>query len=154
MRNSQHFDEMDKIILDILKKDARTPFLEIARKCNVSGAAIHQRVNRLTKNGLITKPQYLLNPDSLGYSTCAFMGIYLESANMYKSAIEELRKIPEITESYYTTGNYSIFVKIYSKTNNHLKEVMTEQIQSLPGIIRTETFIVLEENFKRQLPVD
>lgn len=146
-------DELDEKILRLITKNARIPFLEVARECGVSGAAIHQRVQRLLNLGVVSGSEFIVNPAKLGYNTCAYMGLFLEKAKYHKQVVEELRKIPEIVECHYTTGSYAIFVKIQTKTNNHLKRIIDEELQEVEGIARTETFISLEMEFKRQVPV-
>jgi Lrp/AsnC family transcriptional regulator for asnA, asnC and gidA len=146
-------DNLDKKILSIIQGNARIPFLEVARECGVSGAAIHQRVQKLIKIGVITGSEFIVDPKKLGFNTCAYIGIYLEKAGLYKEVVAQLRDIPEITQCDYTTGNYSIFVKVYTRDNAHLKEILADKIQTIRGISRTETFICLEESFIRQLPV-
>jgi len=153
MENFQ-IDSLDKKILAIIKKNARTPFLEVGRACEVSGAAVHQRVQRLIKEGVIVGAEFILDPKKVGYLTCAYIGVFLEKASLYKDVAKQLEQIPEIVECHYTTGNYSIFIKIYAKNNEHLRNILTEQLQSIQGIARTETFISLEESFRRQLPVE
>jgi Lrp/AsnC family transcriptional regulator, regulator for asnA, asnC and gidA len=150
---SFQIDELDRKILAIIKKNARTPFLEVGNACNVSGATIHQRVQRLIKEGVITSAEFVLNPIKMGYHTCAYMGIFLDKPSLFKDVVRQLEAIPEIVECYYTTGNWSIFVKIFAKNNDHLRLILSENLQSIAGITRTETFISLEESFRRQLSV-
>jgi Lrp/AsnC family transcriptional regulator, regulator for asnA, asnC and gidA len=154
MSHNLQIDNLDKKILTMISKNARTPFLEIARECDVSGAAIHQRIQRLMKIGVITGSEFIISPQKVGYSTCAYMGIFLEKASLYQTVVKQLAQIPEIVECHYTTGTYSIFIKIYAKDNNHLKQVINDRLQSIEGISRTETFISLEESIKRQVPLD
>ena len=146
-------DSLDIKILSILMKNARIPFLEVARDCGVSGAAIHQRVQRLTRLGIISGSQFIVQPKKLGYSTCAYIGIFLENASLFNDVSEKLLRIPEITQCHYTTGQYSMFVKVYTKDNEHLKEILSNKIQAINGISRTETFISLDVLINRQLPV-
>jgi len=146
-------DNLDRKILNIFTKNARIPYLEVARECNVSGAAVHQRVQRLVKNGIIKGSEFIVDPALVGFRTCAFIGIFFEQAGHYKEVVKRLNKIPEIIECHYTTGNYSLFIKIYCKDNDHLRSILTEKIQSIDGISRTETLISLEESIKRQIPV-
>jgi Lrp/AsnC family transcriptional regulator for asnA, asnC and gidA len=153
MLENLHIDSLDRKILSIISKNARTPFLEVARECNVSGAAIHQRIQRLIKMGIITGSEFTITPKKIGYSTCAYIGIYLEKASMYGEVVKQLEQIPQIVECHYTTGNYSIFIKVYTKDNDDLRKILAEKLQAIQGITSTETFISLEENFKRQLPV-
>jgi Lrp/AsnC family transcriptional regulator for asnA, asnC and gidA len=154
MMENYQIDNLDRKILAIIKKNARTPFLEVGRACDVSGAAVHQRVQRLIKEGIITSSEFILDPQKVGYHTCAYIGIFLEKASLYKDVAKQLERVPEIVECHYTTGNYSIFIKIYAKTNEHLRNILTDNLQTIAGISRTETFISLEESFKRQLPVE
>lgn len=148
-------DALDRKILDFMKKDARMPYLEIARHCKVSGAAIHQRIQKLKESGVISGSQVLLNPKGLGYMTCAFIGIQvnLTSTSTHDEVFKKIRQIPEIVECHHISGKYSLLIKIYTQNNEHLKKIIVEQIQSIPEISFTETFISLEEGFDRQLPV-
>lgn len=148
-----HIDSLDKKILSILTSNARIPFLEVARECNVSGAAIHQRVQRLSKLGIISGSQFNIDPKKLGYHTCAYVGIFLDNAAMFHNVSKSLIAIPEIVQCHYTTGQYSMFVKVYTRDNEHLRKVLADKIQAIPGIMRTETFISLEVLVDRQLPI-
>jgi len=149
-------DSLDKRILSFLTRDARIPFLEIARKCNVSGAAIHQRVNQMLSNRIVSGSQFNVDPAGLGYGTCAFVGLVINLASLqtHEKVFKKISEVPEITECHHVTGKYSLFVKIYAKSNEHLRKLITDKIQAIPEITNTETFISLEVGFQRQLPVD
>lgn len=146
-------DGIDKIILNHLIKDARTPILKIARDVGISGAAIHQRLRKLEKSGLLAGSKFILNPKILGYKTLAFVGIFLDNSTKYKEAIKRLKEIEEVTESHYTTGNYGIFIKILCKDNAHLMKVLNQKIQKISGVARTETFISLDQQIDRQIKI-
>ena len=146
-------DDLDRKILKLITTNARIPFLEVARECGVSGAAIHQRVQRLLNLGVVTGSEFIVSPQKLGYNTCAYMGIYLEKASYDRKVVKQLREIPEIVECHHTTGQYAIFIKIQTKTNKHLKKIIDTDLQAIDGISRTETFISLEQEFKRQIPI-
>ncbi|NWJ51081.1 MAG: Lrp/AsnC ligand binding domain-containing protein [Bacteroidetes bacterium] len=150
-----HLDSLDKKILEFLTADARMPFLEVARKCKVSGAAIHQRVQKMTEAGVIKNTQVMLSTKGLGYLTCAFIGIQinLTTTRTHEQVFEKIRQIPEITECHHITGKYSLLIKIYTRNNEHLKQVLVEKIQSIPEITFTETFLSLEEGFSRQVKI-
>jgi Lrp/AsnC family transcriptional regulator for asnA, asnC and gidA len=153
MDDSLQIDSLDKKILEMITKNARIAYLEVARECNVSGAAIHQRVQKLNRMGVITGSKFTIEPKKIGYKTCAYMGIFLEQASLYKDVLKELKKIPEITQCHFTTGNYSVFIKIFARDNEHLKSILSDKIQLISGIARTETFISLEEGFNRSIPI-
>lgn len=146
-------DGIDKIIIKRLVKDARTPILSIAREVGISGAAIHQRLKKLEKSKLIDGYKMVINPSSLGYTTTAFVGIFLDSSSLYSSAIKRLKDIPEIVESHYTTGNYAVFIKILCKNNEDLMHLLNKDIQNIKGVSRTETFISLDQQISRQISV-
>lgn len=154
MEHHLQIDSLDKKIIHLITQNARIPYLEVARECKVSGAAIHQRIQKLTNMGVITGSQFTIEPKKIGYKTCAYMGIFLDKASLYNEVLEELKKIPEITQCHFTTGNYSVFVKIYAMDNEHLKSILSDKIQLIPGISRTETFISLEVGFNRSIPID
>lgn len=149
----QTFDSLDLNILKHLSSNARKPYLEIARECGVSGAAIHQRIQRLTANGIIQGTESLIDPASLGYETCAYVGIFLRDPSSFPNVIDALKKIPEIVECHFTTGQYDIFIKLYARNNDHLLHLLQNQIQAL-GLARTETLISFKQVFKRQVPVE
>jgi Lrp/AsnC family transcriptional regulator, regulator for asnA, asnC and gidA len=145
-------DRLDKKILQLISQDARIPFLEVARECNVSGAAIHQRIQKLRNIGIIKGSEFVIDNYKVGYQTCAFIGITLRDVKCISNVTEELKKIPEIVECHYATGKYSMFVKIYAKDNRHLLHIIVDRMTSIDGISHTETFqISLDEVFRRQL---
>ena len=150
---SVHIDDLDRKILKLITANARIPFLEVARECGVSGAAIHQRVQRLVAVGVIVGSEFIVSPQKLGYNTTAYMGIYLEKVTFDKKVLKQLREISEVVECHHTTGQYAIFIKIQTKTNKHLMKIIDTDLQAIDGIARTETFISLEEDFKRQIPI-
>ena len=148
-----HIDGIDKQILRALMEDARTPILEIARNVGISGAAIHQRLRKLEKSELISGSKFVINPKVLGYTTMAFVGIYLDKAMNNQDAVKQLQKIPEVLECHYTTGNWSILIKILCKDNEHLMHVLNKEIQTIEGVSRTETFISLDQQIDRQIKI-
>ena len=146
-------DGIDKKILRSLSSDARTPILEIARNVGISGAAIHQRLRKLEKSGLIAGSKFVINPKVLGYHTMAFIGVFLDKAMSNPKAVKQLEAIPEVIECHYTTGNWSIFLKILCRDNSHLMEVLNKEIQAISGVSRTETFISLAQQIERQIKI-
>lgn len=153
MSENLMIDDLDRKILDIITKNARVPYLEVARACGVSGAAIHQRVQRLIRLGVIKGSEFKVDPVMVGFRTCAYIGIFLDHPGQYREVVKKFKDVPEIIECHYTTGNYSLFIKVYTKDNEHLKQILTEKIQTIQGITRTETLISLEESINRQIPV-
>lgn len=146
-------DSLDNKILSMLASNARKPFLEIARECNVSGAAIHQRIQRLTAMGIIKGSEMLIDPSAVGYETCAYIGFFLKDPSQFNNVVEELKKIPEVVECHFTTGQYDMFIKIHAKNNDHLLQIIHHKLQHL-GLARTESLISFKEVFKRQIPID
>ena len=144
-------DGIDKEILRDLMGDARKPILQIANKIGISGAAIHQRLKKLEDAGVISGSKFIINNKVLGYKTMAFIGVYLEKAANNSVAVKELRKIPEVLECHYTTGNWSILIKIICKDNEHLMHLLNTKIQPIDGVSRTETFISLDQQIERQI---
>jgi len=149
-----NLDEVDLKILDIITQNARIPFKDVAKEVGISRAAVHQRVTRMIELGVITGSGYHINPNKVDFKTCSYIGIFLEKGSLFSEVVEKLKLIPEIVECHYTTGQYAIFVKVYAKDNEHLKNILSGQVQKIPGIASTETFISLEQNFKRTIPVN
>ncbi|OEK09792.1 transcriptional regulator [Flavivirga aquatica] len=146
-------DGIDKKILRALMEDARTPILEIARNVGISGAAIHQRLRKLEKAKLISGSKFIINPQVLGYSTLAFVGIYLDKVANTDDVVRALKKIPEVTECHYTTGTYSYFIKLFCLDNAHLMELLGKKIQTITGVLRTESLISLDQQINRQIKI-
>ncbi|MDE6715548.1 MAG: Lrp/AsnC ligand binding domain-containing protein [Muribaculaceae bacterium] len=151
MANMQ-LDALDHCILKSLSEDARKPYLEIARECGVSGAAIHQRIQKLTHNGVIVGSQTLITPSSVGFNTCAYIGFYLNDPSRFDEIVEQLREVPEVVELHYTTGKYDLLVKVYAKNNPDLLNIIHTKLQNI-GCGRTETLISFKEEFRRQVPI-
>lgn len=148
-----NLDSLDKKILSLIAADARIPFLEVARACNVSGAAIHQRIQRLTALGILKGSQFIVNPEKIGYETCAYIGLYLKDPSKFDEVVEELRRIPEVVECHYTTGGFDMFIKIFAKNNHHLLNIIHDKLQPL-GLSRSETIVSFNAVINRQLPID
>lgn len=149
----EKIDKLDRHILEIISQNARVPFRDVAEQCGVSRAAIHQRVQRMIENEVITGSGYHINPKVLGFSTSAYIGIKLERGSMYKDAIPEFHKIPEVTECHFTTGPYTLLVRLYARDNEHLMDLLNMKIQEIPGVVATETMISLNEAVKRKVPI-
>lgn len=151
MSRNFEIDNTDLKILEILMQDAKRPYTEVARKVNVSQGTVHVRMNKMEDAGILEKTTLRINYAKLGYDITAFIGIYLEKSALYDMVLAKLKNIPEITNIHYTTGNYSMFVKIHCRDTNHLKVVLHDKMQQVEGIERTETMISLEESLDRNL---
>ncbi|MCI6402541.1 MAG: Lrp/AsnC ligand binding domain-containing protein [Prevotella sp.] len=149
---AHRLDALDKKILELVIADARIPFLEVARACNVSGAAIHQRIQKLTNIGILKGSQFNIDPEKIGYETCAFIGLYLKDPEKFDDVVEELHKIPEVVECHYTTGGYDMFIKLYAYNNHHLLNVIHDKLQPL-GLSRSETIISFNEAINRPITI-
>ena len=146
-------DELDGKILKLIVNNARIPFLEVARECGVSGAAIHQRVQKLVNLGVIKGSEFILDAEKIGYETCAYVGLFLVSPSSFDSVVKELEKIPEVVECYYTTGQYDLLIKVFAKNNKDLLRIIHSQLQPL-GLARTETLMCFKDAFRKTLPID
>jgi Lrp/AsnC family transcriptional regulator for asnA, asnC and gidA len=146
-------DKLDRQILSIISKNARIPFKDVAEECGVSRAAIHQRVQRLIDMSVITGSGYHVNPKCLGFNTCTYIGVKLEKGSMYKDVAPEFEKIPEIVECHFTTGPYTMLIKLYATDNEHLMALLNSRIQEIPGVTATETLISLRQSVKRTIPI-
>ena len=136
----------------MIADNARIPFLEVARECDVSGAAIHQRIQKLSKIGVIKGTQFQFDPERMGYETCAYIGLFLKDPSSFDNVVEQLSKIPQVVECHYTTGGYDLFIKLYAKNNHDLLTIIHDKLQPL-GLARSETIISFKEAIKRQVQV-
>ena len=153
-RSNYQIDRIDQKILSFLVKNARMPFLEIARECGVSGAAIHQRVKRLESNGVITGSRLLVKPQALGLNVCAFVSVSLSEANKYPDVIDAFKKISEIVECHFVTGKHAILVKLFCFNYDHLMEILLNTIQKIPYVQSTDTQISLDQAIERHVWVE
>ena len=149
---AHQLDSLDKKILKMISEDARIPFLEVARACNVSGAAIQQRIQKLSSLGVIKGSQFIIDPEKIGYETCAYIGLYLKDPGTFDRVVEELKKIPEVVECHYTTGGYDLFIKLFARNNHDLLTIIHDRLQPL-GLSRSETIVAFNAVIDRQLPV-
>ena len=150
----EKIDNLDRKILDIVMHNARTPSKVVAVECGVSRAAIHQRIQRMIDLGVITGSGYHVNPKMLGFATCTYIGVNLERGDMYRTVVPEFEKIPEIVECHFTTGQYTLLLKVYARDNEHLMELLNDKIQTIPGVTGTETLISLDKSIDRTLPIE
>jgi len=146
-----NIDNLDRIILGFLIKNARMPFLEVARECGISGAAIHQRVKKMEDAGIITGSRLLVKPKTLGLDVCAFVGVHVSECDKYADTVEALKEIPEVVECHFVTGSYELLLKIYCRNHEHLMDILVNTIQHIPNIQKTESLISLDQAFERQV---
>ena len=147
-------DAIDRKILKYLIKNARMPFLEIARECGISGAAIHQRIRKLDDSGVILGSRLIVDPKMMGFDVCAHISITLKDPQLLKQTVEQLKEIPEIVEAHFITGSGNILVKLYCVDNEHLMRTIFDGILRIQGVSSTETQISLQEAFQRQVNID
>lgn len=150
----EKIDNLDRRILEIVMRNARIPSKDVAVECGVSRAAIHQRIQRMIDLKVITGSGYHVDPRVLGYTTCTYIGVNLERGAMYRDVVPELEKIPEIVECHFTTGPYTMMVKLYARDNEHLMELLNKKIQNINGVLGTETLISLDNSIQREIHVD
>ena len=150
----EKIDELDRKILKIITQSARIPFKDVAEQCGVSRAAVHQRVQKMFDNGVITGSSYHVQPKSLGYQLCVYIGITMEKASMYNQVIGALEKIPEVVEAQYTLGAFGLLIKVFARDNEHLLALLNTKIQVIPGIADTTTLTSLAQPIYRQLPIE
>lgn len=146
-------DKLDRKILGLIAEDARIPFLEVSRSCNVSGAAIHQRIQKLTNLGILLGSQFLIDPEKIGYETCAYIGLYLKNPEDFDRVVEALKKIPEVVECHITTGDYDLFIKIFARNNHHMMNIIHDKLQPL-GLSRSKSLISFKTVIDRSLPIE
>ena len=145
-----NLDATDRKILRFLVKNARMPYLEIARECGISGAAIHQRIKKLEDSGVVLGSRLTVNPKMLGFDVCAFVNIRIQDPMMSVSVVEKIKHIPEVVECHFITGNYTLMVKLYCVDNEHLMHTIFDSILHIQGVSSTQTYISLDESFQRE----
>lgn len=154
MNTKYQIDDIDRKILAHLVKNARVPFLEIARECGISGAAIHQRVKKMEDSGIIEGSRFIVKPEALGLGVCAFIGVVLDHAHTYKTVVKEIESIAEVLECHFITGNYTFLIKLRCTDHQHLMNVLIDTFQNIPGVARTETFIALDQLIEKQIDLN
>ena len=154
MSKNLEIDNIDLKILALLSEDAKIPYTEIAKKVYVSGGTVHVRMRKMEEMGIVRGTTLNMDYSKLGYDITAFLGIYLEKGSLYHEVVGKLKEVPEVVKIHYTTGNYSIFIKIHCRDTKHLREVLHDKIQKIEGIVRTETLISLEESLNRHIQLN
>lgn len=153
MEKEIEIDALDRQILSALMHNAKMPYTEIAKRLYVSGGTIHVRMKKLEDAGVVKGYNLDIDYGKIGFDITAFLGIYLDKSSLYDEVASELSKIPEVVEAFYTTGLYSIFIRIVCRDTKHLRDVLHDKIQKIQGIQRTETFISLQESLNRPLEI-
>ena len=146
-------DEFDIKIIKELEKDGRMAYSAIATNLKISNTMVHQRINRLIEQGILTGKKPIINEKKVGYDWGAFTGITLNKDQDSGRIIEELKNIPEITECYYITGSFTLYIKIIAKDHEHMRKVLYEKIDTIPGIAKTDSIIELGCAFKRNVSI-
>lgn len=144
-------DEFDIKIIKELEKDGRMAFSSIATTLKISNTMVHQRVNRLLEQGVISGIKPMVNEKKIGYDWASFTGITLNRDSDSDRIIEALKTIPEITECYYVTGSFTLYIKIIAKNHEHMRKVLYEKIDGIPGIAKTDSIVELGCAFKRNI---
>lgn len=147
-------DAIDRKILKYLIGNARMPFLEIARECGISGAAIHQRIRKLQDAGVIQGSRLVVDPKTMGFDVCAYVNVTLKDPQLLNPTMDHLREVPEIVEAHFITGKGSLMVKLYCIDNEHLMRTIFEGILRIPGVSATETILSMQEVFQRPIDID
>lgn len=149
----ERIDNLDKKILNIIMENARIASKDIAVQCGVSRAAIHQRIQRLIDMNVITGSGYNVDPHKIGYNTCTYIGVKLENGSLYREVAQELSQIPEVVECHFTTGPYSMLIKLFAYDNQHLMRLLNDNIHQIPAVTETETLISLDQSLNRQIRI-
>ena len=152
INSSYHLDSVDKEIIYMLMDNAKTSLAHISKNVGISTTAVHQRIKKLEQAGVIENSISFLNPRKIGYKVVSYIGVFLDQPSYYHDAVKALKEVNEVVEAHYTTGNYTIFLKVLCRDNDHLMEILSK-LQKLKGVTRTETFISLEQSINRQLKV-
>lgn len=146
-------DKTDRKIMSIMSRNARLAYKDVSAECGISRAAVHQRIQKLLEAGALYGSGYEVNPKSLGYYTCTYVGMNLERGSMYKDVVARLEAIPEIVECHFTTGPYTMLLKLYARDNEQLMDLLNNKLQRIPGVVSTETLISLEQSIRREVPI-
>lgn len=146
-------DEIDIKIINMLSEDARRPYMDIAEACDLSRAAIHQRIQRLIGSGILQGSRSCINYNALGYKTLTYVGIVLERGSLYNTVVKQVEQISEVVEIHYTTGQYTMLIKLYARDNDHLMHILNDQLQQIEGVVSTETLISLKQSLQRPFVV-
>lgn len=152
INSSYNLDSVDKEIIYMLMDNAKTSLAHISKNVGISTTAVHQRIKKLEQAGVIENSISFLNPRKIGYKVVSYIGVFLDQPSYYHDAVKALKEVNEVVEAHYTTGNYTIFLKVLCRDNDHLMEILNK-LQKLKGVTRTETFISLEQSINRQLKV-
>ena len=132
-------NDLDLKILRRLTTNARVPLRDVAEGENSSRSSVNQRLTRMIENGVLTSLRYHVDPKKIGYSTCTYVGVTLERGSLYKEVAARFAEVPEIVECHFTTGPYTMLIKLYAIDNNDLMRIVNGIIQSTPGVAATDS---------------
>jgi Lrp/AsnC family transcriptional regulator, regulator for asnA, asnC and gidA len=147
-------DQTDKAILRQLQYDGRKPYAEIAKSLKISNTMVHQRISKMKQRGYLKGISIALDERKMGFEWSAFTGIVLKEDSDSESIIKALELIPEILECYYITGQYTLYIRLVARNSEHMRSVLYDKIDHIPGVLKTESLIDFGTAFKRGVPID
>jgi Lrp/AsnC family transcriptional regulator, regulator for asnA, asnC and gidA len=137
----QPLDPTDRAIIDCLREDGRMPSSVIAQQLALSDRTVRRRIRDMQKfRGLKVVP--VLDPDSIGLSTCIYVGISVDR-NHLQAVADAVRRMPEVRYLAHTTGQWDLLAEAFVGSREHLADFILGTIGHLPGIRKSETFNVL-----------
>ncbi len=152
MAEHLQLDNLDRGILDALLQNARTAYAELAKQFGVSPGTIHVRVEKMKQAGIITGARIDIDPRSSWVTTSAALSAsFLKAQKTTLPRWRKLNALDEVTEAYYTTGHYSIFIKVMCRSIDALQQVLINKIQTIDEIQSTETLISLQNPIMRTI---
>ena len=153
MNVNNQLDSLDIELLRKLTKDARIPYIQLAKILKISNSLTHQRINRLKKMGVLKNAHYEIDPTTLGSSTIASTGIVLKESRYVDQVVNALKQIPEVVECLNVTGKHALLIKTYAFNNDHFRTILYEKIHPIKGIEETNTSIAFNAGFSRNVPL-
>ncbi|HNX20355.1 MAG TPA: Lrp/AsnC family transcriptional regulator [Acidobacteriota bacterium] len=136
-------DAMDRRILDILQRDARRSRAEIGQDVGLSAAAVHERIKKLERSGVIKGYAALLDPERAQCDLLAFVEVFIDEPQHEGVFLQEVARIGEIQECHRVTGKATCILKVRVRHRRALQRLILDRINAIPGVRGTETVVVL-----------
>jgi Lrp/AsnC family transcriptional regulator, leucine-responsive regulatory protein len=136
-------DHLDRQILEILQRDARRSRAEIGQDVGLSAAAVHERIKKLERSGVIRRYAALLDPEKSQCDLLAFVQVFIDEPQHEALFLEEVERIGEIQECHRVTGKATCILKARVRHRRALQRLILDRINAIPGVHGTETVVVL-----------
>jgi DNA-binding Lrp family transcriptional regulator len=143
-RSAQPLDDVDRRLLDALVRDGRRSIRTLAEHTHISRSNAYARVERLVRDGVITGFHARVAPEPAGLGTSAFIGLTIRQ-DTWREVSARLRQVRYIEHAALLAGDHDVLALVRAPDNAALRHLVLNEVQAIPGVLSTRTWLVFDE---------